>query len=506
MKPAISFLLFVFSVSAQTLDDTPLAKVGPITITAKEFVSRYELVPGISRRKSDLEANKSEFLLSLIAEKLLIMQGQQWGLDDDTLVTRAVNEVERALVRDELYRREVRSKVAITEDEMRVATQRSLNDLKIYFLYAQTKEGADFLDSQIRRGKPLERFSFVNDTTSEFEGPDSAIARWGDVDERMEQVIYTLKLNQTSRPVQMDDGWYIVKLMGRTVTFLEGEKEKKGARERVEQVLRKRKELVRMTAFMNAELKQTQTDINSRLFNRLARHLWEIAQMRNPGAVDTAIFFVDYDAVEQVRARMKDSMTHIFVTFPHTRWSLDQSLTKVRETNLAIPKHSARAIRLDMQQRLKDLIDQEYMTQLGYRKNLHQSSAVRNDLKVWRDAYTSQYVRGVISDTVIVTGEEIEELRSIFRNDTLIVRNDEAARVKMKEIKTRDILDRFVGAAANNAGITIYGQNFKNVQVSSTPSLVFRYLGFGGRMFAVPFVVPQTRWVNYWNTQNVKLP
>ena len=274
MKPAISFLLFVFSVSAQTLDDTPLAKVGPITITAKEFVSRYELVPGISRRKSDLEANKSEFLLSLIAEKLLIMQGQQWGLDDDTLVTRAVNEVERALVRDELYRREVRSKVAITEDEMRVATQRSLNDLKIYFLYAQTKEGADFLDSQIRRGKPLERFSFVNDTTSEFEGPDSAIARWGDVDERMEQVIYTLKLNQTSRPVQMDDGWYIVKLMGRTVTFLEGEKEKKGARERVEQVLRKRKELVRMTAFMNAELKQTQTDINSRLFNRLARHLW----------------------------------------------------------------------------------------------------------------------------------------------------------------------------------------------------------------------------------------
>ncbi len=228
--------------------------------------------------------------------------------------------------------------------------------------------------------------------------------------------------------------------------------------------------------------------------------------MRNPGAVDTAIFFVDYDAVEQVRARMKDSMEHIFVTFPHTRWSLDQSLTKVRETNLAIPKHSARAIRLDMQQRLKDLIDQEYMTQLGYRKNLHQSSAVRNDLKVWRDAYTSQYVRGVISDTVIVTGEEIEELRSIFRNDTLIVRNDEAARVKMKEIKTRDILDRFVGAAANNAGITIYGQNFKNVQVSSTPSLVFRYLGFGGRMFAVPFVVPQTRWVNYWNTQNVKLP
>lgn len=506
MRSAAVILYFVCSVTAQTLDDTPLAKVGAITITAKEFVSRYELVPGINRRKSDLDANKTEFLLSLIAEKLLILRGEQLGFDDDTAVTRAVAEVERALVRDELYRREVRDKVIITEDEMKVAAQRSLNDVKIYFLFARTKEGADFLHSQIQRGKPLESFSFGDDTRGEFEGPDSAIARWGDVDERMERIIYALKLNQTSQPVQLDDGWYIVKLMGRTVTFLEGEKEKKGARERVEQVLRQRKERVRMTAVMNAELKETKTEINARLFKSLVHHLWEIAQMRNPGGIDTVLFFVDHNAVEFVRARMKDSMAHIFVTYPHTRWSLDQSLAKIRETNLASTQHSARAIRLDIQQRLKDLIDQEYMTAVGYKKKLHQSASVRNDLKVWRDAYASQYVRGLIIDTVAVTREEVEALRRIFHNDTSIVRNEEAALAKMKEIKTRDLLDRFVGAAANDIDITIYEQNVKNVQVSQTPSMVFRYLGFGGRMFAVPFVVPQVGWVNYWNTRNMILP
>lgn len=506
MRPAAFFLLMIFSVSAQTLDDAPLAKVGAITITKKEFVSRYELVPGLNRRKSDREANKSEFLLSLIAEKLLILRAQQTGLDNDTVILNAVKEVERSLVRDELYRTEVRNKVTITENEMRVATQRSLNDLKIYFLFAQTKEGADFLYSQIRRGKPLESFSFADDTSSQFDGPDSAIARWGDVDERMEDVIYNLKLNQTSQPVHLDDGWYIVKLMGKTVTFIEGEKEKKGIRERVEQVLRKRKELVRMTAVMNSELKKTKTEINARLFAGVAYHLWGIAQQRNPNAVDTVLFFVDHDAVEQVRARMKDSMAHIFVTFPHARWSLDQALAKIRQTNLATTKHSERAIRLDLQQRLKDLIDQEYMTELGYKKNLHQSAAVQKDLKVWRDAFTAQYVRGRISDTVTVTKEEVEELRRVFGNDTSIVRNEETARARMKELKTGNLLDRFVGTAANDVSITIYEQNLKNVQVSQIPSMVFRYLGFGGRMFAVPFVIPLTGWINYWNTQNVKLP
>jgi hypothetical protein len=50
----------------------------------------------------------------------------------------------------------------------------------------------------------------------------------------MEEVIYNLKLNETSKPVQLEDGWYLVKLMGKTVTVVVGDKEKKAVRERVQ--------------------------------------------------------------------------------------------------------------------------------------------------------------------------------------------------------------------------------------------------------------------------------
>lgn len=506
--PFIVSLLFSqsYGQSHLSLDETPIAAVGNIVITQKEFLSRYELTPGLYRQKTNLETNKTEFLLSLIAEKLLVLKAQQVGVDNDSTLTNAVKEVERPLVRDELYRREISQKISLTEQEIQSAIRRSLADMKVYFLYAKTKEGADFLYSQLQRGKPLESFSFVNDTTGEFEGPDSAVARWGDVDERMEHVVYSLKLNQTSKPIHLDDGWYIVKLMGKTVTIVEGEKEKKALRERVEQTLRRRKELARMTEYMNTELRETRTEVHARLLKSIVVHLWNYVQKRFPQRSDSTLFFVDQAAVESVRIELGDSIKMTFVTFPHATWTTEETLDKIRITNLAIRNPTLRKIRTDIEQRLKDIIDQEYITELGYKKGLHHSTAVHNDLKLWREAYTAQHLRNIVGDTISVEPWEIEEIRKIFRSDTSLVNNTATAAAKMKEIKMAESLNKLVGATANSVAITFYKKNFDAMKVTAIPSMVFRFLGFGGRMFAVPFVVPQTGWIQYWNDRKLILP
>jgi len=127
-------------------------------------------------------------------------------------------------------------------------------------------------------------------------------------------------------------------------------------------------------------------------------------------------------------------------------------------------------------------------------------------MKVWRDAYRAQIVRSKINDTVVISREEMEEIRRVFKNDTSIVMNDDKAREKAFEVKSNLFADRIVGEIANSTAIRIYGENFRNLRLTATPSMVFRYLGFGGRMFAVPFVIPQTGWTRYWKTQSVPLP
>ncbi|MFA6440650.1 MAG: hypothetical protein WCX28_15200, partial [Bacteriovoracaceae bacterium] len=392
------------------------------------------------------------------------------------------------------------------ETERRLGLKRSLSDMKVYFLFAKTKEGAEFLSSQIQKGKLLETFLFTIESPEEFDGPDSAIARWGDVDERMENVIYNLKLNETSQPVQLEDGWYIVKLMGKTVTVLAGEKERKGQLEKVESVFRKRKEQKRMTEFMNTTLKDIKTDVQSRILKSVIVHLWDIAQQRFPIRNDTTLFFFDKGTVEILRARLKDTMRSTFVTFPHTSWTLERTLEKISTTNLATVNPTLKKIRLDMEQRLRDMIDQEYLVQVGYRKGLDQSATVQNDLNVWRETYSAQIVKNHIEDTIVVSQNELEELKRVFHNDTTIVNDNAVARAKLMQMKSTDAIDRYIGTVANNSEITFFEKNFTETLVSGTNSMVYRYLGFGGRMFAVPFVSPQTGWIRYWNKKDVKLP
>jgi hypothetical protein len=135
------------------------------------------------------------------------------------------------------------------------------------------------------------------------------------------------------------------------------------------------------------------------------------------------MFYVDHSIIDSLRTSLKDSMSMPFVTFPHTAWSLEKAMEKIVETNLATLNPSEKKIRVDMEQRLRDLIDQEYLVQTGYKQGLHQSAAVRNDLKVWRDSYLSQFVRNRSEDTVSVSQNDIEELRRVMRNDTSIINN-----------------------------------------------------------------------------------
>ncbi|MHB1049973.1 MAG: peptidylprolyl isomerase [Bacteroidota bacterium] len=502
------FLVIILSglCAAQNTGEIPIATVGTITITDKEFQSRYELTPGLYRTKSRTEKDKSDFLLSLIAEKLLVLEAEQKGWDRDTARMSGVMEVERLLVRDELYRREVSGKVSISDAELDAGMRNARDDIKVYFLYSATEHGARTLYDRIQKGTPLESFTFSDSTSGEFAGPDSVMVRWGDADERMERAIYSLKLGETSAPIKLEEGWYIVKVMGKTVTVVAGEKERAALRERVESTLRKRKELSRMDEFMRMELRSKKADVNARLLKSIVEHLWDDAQERNPGRSDSVTYFVDYQSIELLRKRMKDSMAAAAVVMPHTVWSVEQMMERIRETNLATPRPSLQRIRTDVEQRLREILDQEFLAEIGYAKGLHLSNAVRNDMKVWRDAYRAQIVRSSINDTIVISREEMEEIRRVFRHDTAIVMNDDKAREKAFEIKSNYFVDRVVGEFANAASIRIDEENFRNLRVTATPSMVFRYLGFGGRMFAVPFVIPQVGWIQYWKTSSVALP
>jgi hypothetical protein len=451
-----------------------------------------------------MDENKKEFLLSLIAEKILVLQAREEGLESDSILLSSLHEVEKNLVRDELYRREISGKVTIPENEIESAVRKSSVDYKVYFLFLKTQREADSVYREIVRGQPLESFS-----SKIFRIPngdmDSAIARWGDIDERMEKVVYSMKLNQTSQPFELDDGWYIVKIMGKVVSFIEGETEKKTQREKVISILRQRKEIKRMNQYMSDELKTTKTEINSDLFKSVVLHLWEAAKEERASR-DSFVFSIDNSVRAKLFSLMKNSLGSPWIIYPQGTWSLEKTIDKIISSNLAVPDPTYQSIYFSIEQRLKDLIDQEYLTRRGYAMKLNLTAAVQNDMKTWHDEYLAQRMRKIIGDTIVVNETEVKDFQRLFQSDSMISHNDSIAAEKCTALKRENSIDKVVGSRAAHTTIRIYSDNLNNTEVTRAPSLVYRLLGFGGRMFAAPFVQPQIGWIRYWNRNDSVLP
>jgi hypothetical protein len=67
-------------------------------------------------------------------------------------------------------------------------------------------------------------------------------------------------------------------------------------------------------------------------------------------------------------------------------------------------------------------------------------------------------------------------------------------------------MDLYLSQEAEQRGYAVYEDRFNKLTVSPIPMMTFRKLGFGGRMFEVPFVEKQIDWLNVEPPGNKILP
>jgi peptidyl-prolyl cis-trans isomerase C len=66
----------------------------------------------------------------------------------------------------------------------------------------------------------------------------------------------------------------------------------------------------------------------------------------------------------------------------------------------------------------------------------------------------------------------------------------------LQRMKQRRMMNLFLAQVGQRRGFNIYQDRLNRINVSPIPMMTFRILGFGGRMFAVPFLDRQIEWIN----------
>jgi parvulin-like peptidyl-prolyl isomerase len=90
--------------------------------------------------------------------------------------------------------------------------------------------------------------------------------------------------------------------------------------------------------------------------------------------------------------------------------------------------------------------------------------------------------------------------------DTSFEARKQSAREELGRMKQKRTLDLFLAQIGQERGFMVYEDRLKQIEVSPIPMMTFRLLGFGGRMFAVPFVQKQLDWLDIEPPQERILP
>jgi peptidyl-prolyl cis-trans isomerase C len=77
---------------------------------------------------------------------------------------------------------------------------------------------------------------------------------------------------------------------------------------------------------------------------------------------------------------------------------------------------------------------------------------------------------------------------------------------KLKMQKVKDIMVDETIRLADKYGVSVDKNLLNSISVKNYNMLVYRYMGFGGRITAVPQTIPFTEWIKYWDKSDKVLP
>ena len=273
----IALVFFAYNLFAQN-DESIVAHVGNVKITAKEFKVRFELSPYIPVNKEiDTDSIKYDFLYSLIAEKRWAMDAEKMGIVKTKQFDFYFKPIEDLFVRDALFKQEVENKVTVSKSDLEKGIGKSQFTQVVRFISSQDSV------SIFEFHKQLKSITNIDSLIPLFNSIDDTIidVKFGDLDnETIEDTIYSLKKGSFSNPFQVDNGWIIFYCRDNVFTPLNlGDQQ---AIENIRKPIKRRKLEILFNEYRNNLLKGTNVKINPNTLFLLSNIFWHRLKDKPP--------------------------------------------------------------------------------------------------------------------------------------------------------------------------------------------------------------------------------
>jgi hypothetical protein len=393
----------------KTLATDTLATVGTSVITAKDFLERFELMPWPGKdRRAEHDSAKVKALRSLVAERLLAQEAAARGLGKDSTTQRQIGALERLMVRDALYRREVTSRIRVTDRDLSDGMKRYPREVRVIFLHAPDEDAARSMRAIVRRPGVVD--SLLQTLSPELlYRVDSLNVTFGIIDRVLEDTVYALSQKRRLSGVFRCDtfGWGVVAYLD-SWPFADAQKKSMPDRiHQVETIVRARKQTDRAGKYMGSILSPQRAEADMAMFERFAAALHGVMMTDTASRATRSGFRLGANDLDEVERILGADVHRPLVRVASGAFSVRDVIDafKGREFQFAVLHPDLFRNRLNMM--IKDAVGSELMSREAYNQRLHNSDAVRHDVRVWSDYWTSAAMKRALQDTVTVQDEDV---------------------------------------------------------------------------------------------------
>ena len=196
-------------------EDAVLVEVGQRSIRLSDYQRYFARVPAAMRREFGAE----QFLQAMVEEELLVQEAEKRGLGREPAFLRAMAVEQRQFLQRVLYERVNIVQPMVSEEELQAYFQASPYNRQVRFsllmvrdegqlsmILAELEKGVDFTALSMKRSQDpriLER------------GADMGYHRWGDTmasHAALTEKAFMMEPGEISEPLQVADGYFLIKL------------------------------------------------------------------------------------------------------------------------------------------------------------------------------------------------------------------------------------------------------------------------------------------------------
>lgn len=386
--------------------DNIIARFNNNNITVEEYLKRFELTPRV-QSSTNIDTQKVHFLYTLLAEKLWAAEAREKNLDTLYSFRQYINNLEKMLVRDALFKRVIERKVAIGENDIEAGLTKKRYELQLKFLFSYSKSEIDSLHKKL---SSISIDTLLAGKPEKLEQPEPIIVVFGQMDEELEDTLFGLSPNEFTKPIYKEKGWVIYYLAGKRELVSPSLSDIGKTRNEVVQILeyRQRRKLVKN--YLKELLTDVKADTDGELFQTLAMDLSKLLKQRYHDANLENYILYENDITKLIQSSNSDDKP--FVKFPTDPVTYTEFLYYLYSNNFQSSGIDINSVRNALSSVIYDFISLEVVAREGYKRNLELLPEVKDALKMWKDNFLSQYLRNTYNPKAKISESELNDFIS----------------------------------------------------------------------------------------------